>query len=122
MDRAAPEVVAPKQTKAEVLRECVLSDLAYRLKDGKQVCGVSLSELLHEEFTEHPISLSRVVVILESHHSDIDSERDKFVAGVIEKFLNCPRCEDLIEEKVAEYDDEGPDEMDLSRAHRDRDL
>lgn len=85
-------------------------ELADRLRDGKSVGGCELIDLLDSELDgeRYKIALQEVVGLLLDTGMETAAKADQVRDGIIERYLESPKGQELIEEQAAQiaFDEE----------------
>ena len=93
-----------------LLRQQAMENLTYRLRDGKTVGKFNFRDLLDCEINSnrYRLLLDELDTLLcgEGGNDTRDGFADRMVEGIIERFLNDPKQDDLIEEEAAEIEAE----------------
>lgn len=95
----------------EIARE----QLVERLHDGKTVHLLTLQDLIDADLSgsRSGFAIIEVCTLLMSDSGEVAAKRDRYLEGVIERFLESKP--ELVRELAEELAAEGPDECDLSR-------
>lgn len=112
---APAEVVNLQDAADKLFRENAMQDLAWRLKDGKDVAGVNLLQLLDSELDSRTITAETLLQIL-TDYADRHLLADRLVDGMIERFFSTPKGKEAVEEEMKRQDRYEPDPADWQEA------
>lgn len=96
----APDKVINLHDAADkMLRDGAAMDVAWRLKDGKEVSGTNLLGLLDTELDNRTITVDSLLDIL-LNYGERHLLAERLVDGIIERFLSTPKGRQALEEEM----------------------